>query len=126
MHNKIYITIVVVVYAVVATVFLVFPRSTYSELEKRELAQMPEFSTSKLRDNSYPKELAAWFSDSEPYRDQLMATSMWVRDKLRLSLGDDEAILMLRGEETECVDLHGATVYPPMPTPPKSPPTRTA
>ena len=92
MHNKIYITIVVVVYAVVATVFLVFPRSTYSELEKRELAQMPEFSTSKLRDNSYPKELAAWFSDSEPYRDQLMATSMWVRDKLRLSLGDDEAI----------------------------------
>ena len=41
MHNKIYITIVVVVYAVVATVFLVFPRSTYSELEKRELAQMP-------------------------------------------------------------------------------------
>lgn len=92
MHNKIYITIVVVVYTVVATVFLVFPRSTYSELEKRELAQMPEFSTSKLRDNSYPKELAAWFSDSEPYRDQLMATSMWVRDKLRLSLGDDEAI----------------------------------
>ena len=48
MHNKIYITIVVVVYTVVATVFLVFPRSTYSELEKRELAQMPEFIFSLL------------------------------------------------------------------------------
>lgn len=92
MHNKIFITLTVIVYAAIATVFLVFPRSTYSPLEKRELAKMPEFSTDKLSDNSYTKELASWFSDSEPFRDQLMGASMWVRDKLRLSVGGDEAV----------------------------------
>ena len=49
------------VYAVVAVVFLFLPRSTYSQLEKRELAKMPEFSTDKLGGSgvipwqSYPK-----------------------------------------------------------------------
>lgn len=90
MHNKLYISLVVAVYAVVAVVFLFLPRSTYSQLEKRELAKMPEFSTDKLADSSYPKELSAWFSDSEPYRDELMVTSMWVRDKIRLNVGSDE------------------------------------
>lgn len=92
MHNKLYITLTLVIYVVIATVFLVFPRSNYSELEKRELAKMPEFSTDKLADNSYPRELASWFSDSEPYRDELMSASMWVRDLLRLNVGGDEAV----------------------------------
>ena len=92
MHNKLYITLTLVIYVVIATVFLVFPRSNYSELEKRELAKMPEFSTDKLADNSYPHELASWFSDSEPYRDELMSASMWVRDLLRLNVGGDEAV----------------------------------
>ena len=42
----------------------------------------------------------------------LPETAMAIMDGKIYALGDDEAILMLRGEETECVDLHGATVYP--------------
>lgn len=42
----------------------------------------------------------------------LPETAMAILDGKIYALGDDEAILMLRGEETECVDLHGATVYP--------------
>lgn len=100
-HNKLYISLVITIYAIVAVVFLCFPRSKYSALEKRELAKIPEFSTAKLRDNTYPKELAAWFSDSEPYRDELMSTSMWVRDMLRLNVGGDDAISFHAQSDTD-------------------------
>lgn len=46
----------------------------------------------------------------------LPETAMAIMDGKIYALGDDEAILMLRGEETECVDLHGATVYPALAT----------
>lgn len=108
MHNKTYITLVVAAYVAVTTVFWVFPRSTYSELEKRELAKMPEFSAAKLADHSYPKELSAWFSDSEPYRDELMSTSMWVHDMLRLNFGNDN----------EAVSFHAADNGAELPPPP--------
>ncbi|MGI5885338.1 MAG: amidohydrolase [Candidatus Spyradocola sp.] len=42
----------------------------------------------------------------------LPETAMAVMDGKIWALGDDEGILMLQGEETECIDLKGATVYP--------------
>lgn len=100
-HNKLYISLVIVIYACVAVVFLVFPRSRYSELEKRELAKMPELKAGKIADSSYPRELAAWFSDSEPYRDEFMSASMWVRDMIRLNVGGEEAISFHASESGE-------------------------
>ena len=48
MQNKIYIFLMTVAIAAFAIVFNFFPRSTFSELEKRELATFPKFSVQKL------------------------------------------------------------------------------
>lgn len=85
-HNKFYIILVSAAFIGITVVFLCFPRSTWSDLEKRELSTFPEFSQQKLADNSYTKEISAWFSDSEPYRDRLMLLSMSARDVMRLEV----------------------------------------
>lgn len=87
--DKIYIFMVAVVFAAFAIVFDTFPRSTVSELEKRELATFPEYSFDKLKSGELMKEVSSWFSDSEPYRDLFMAFSMEIKDKMKISLGDD-------------------------------------
>lgn len=87
--DKIYITAVAVVFAAIAIVFDTFPRSKVSELEKRELAKFPEYSEQKLWQGTFTKEVSAWFSDSEPYRDVLMSLSMKIKDLMRISTGED-------------------------------------
>ena len=42
----------------------------------------------------------------------LPETALAVVDGKIYALGDDESVCMLRGEDTECIDLGGATVYP--------------
>lgn len=87
-----YIFLTAGVFAVIAFVFLFFPRSTFSELEKRELATPPEFSVDRLLSSEYASDLSHWFNDSEPYRDMLMGLSMKTRDAMRLNLGGEESI----------------------------------
>lgn len=87
--DKLYIALVALVFAAFAIVFDTFPRSTVSELEKRELAKFPQFDSSKLWDGSFMKDVSAWFSDSEPYRDRLMAFSMELKNAMRISTGDE-------------------------------------
>ncbi len=92
-HNKLYIIIVATVFMAYTVVFATFERSTYSELEKRELAKFPAFDTQKLFDGSYTKEISAWFSDSEPFRDDFMTQSMYVKQALKLNLSDDDVVI---------------------------------
>ena len=88
MSHKIYIALIVLVFAALTIVFDTFPRSTVSELEKRRLKQFPEFSLDRLKDGTLTEEISSWFSDSEPFRDELMALSMQVKDLMRLSLAE--------------------------------------
>ena len=81
--SKTYITLLVLLYAAITIVFDTFPRSTISELEKRELATFPQFSLEKLASGDFTREVSSWFSDSEPYRDHLMALSMHIKDIIR-------------------------------------------
>lgn len=48
-------------------------RPTYSEEEKRELAKFPEYSAQTLADGSYFSGISLWFSDTFPFREQLVA-----------------------------------------------------
>ena len=89
MHNKIFTIAIVTVFVAFAIVFDTFPRSTYSELEKRELKTFPEYAFDKLKDGSYMTEISSWFSDSEPYRDKFMALSMYVKDGLGVALAGE-------------------------------------
>ena len=78
---------------VLTVVFNFYPRSRYSQLEKRELMTFPEFSWDRLTSGKFTSEVSSWFSDSEPYRDQLMTLSMSIKKALAVTLpGDDEAV----------------------------------
>ncbi len=87
--TKLYIFLLSAVFLGFTVVFNTFPRSTYSELEKRELAKFPEFTWEKLWSGDFAAEISSWFSDSEPYRDELMTLSMQVDNYMRLAVSDD-------------------------------------
>lgn len=88
-RSYIYLIIVIAVYAAFAIVFNFFPRSTYSELEKRELATFPEANIDKVASGQFTKSVSQWFSDSEPYRDKFMGLSMIFGDKMKLRFFND-------------------------------------
>ena len=88
--SKIYTAIVMAVYVCIAVVFDFFPRSTFSALEKRDLAVFPAFTTDSLADGTFTAAVSQWFSDTEPMRDEIMTLSMEVKDILRLRLSDDD------------------------------------
>ena len=90
MTHKLYITLIAVVFLAIAVVFTTFPRSVYSELEKRELKQFPAFTPDSLWAGTFTSAVSTWFSDSEPYRDHFMTLSMWLKDRQRLLIGADE------------------------------------
>lgn len=77
------------VFVALTTVFLTFPRSTFSALEKRQLTAFPIFSTESLWEGTFTNEVSAWFSDSEPFRDDFMALNMHIKDLIRIKTGDD-------------------------------------
>lgn len=89
MKHYIYIAVIAVIFIGFAVVFDTFPRSTVSELEKRELATFPKFSWERLADGSFTSDVSTWFSDSEPYRDLFMTLSMQVKDLIAIAPTDD-------------------------------------
>lgn len=88
-QSHIYIALMAIVFLVFTVVFDTFPRSVFSELEKRELAAFPVFTPEKLADGSFTGEVSAWFSDSEPFRDRFMELSMYIKNRLRLADAED-------------------------------------
>ena len=82
--KRLYITIIALVALAVAVVFNTFPRSTFSALEKRELATFPTFSWERLADGSFTSDVSSWFSDSEPYRDVFMEVSMQLKHWMQI------------------------------------------
>ena len=86
----IYIAIVAFVFVGFAVVFDTFPRSTYSPLEKRDLATFPEYSIDRLTSGEFTKGVSSWFSDSEPFRDSFLAISMQLKDWMRVSFSDEQ------------------------------------
>ena len=87
--NTLYIACISLIAVAFVVVFDTFPRSTVSQLEKRELAVFPDFTIEKLFDGSFTRDVSSWFSDSEPYRDGFMTLSMKLKDIIRINVGDD-------------------------------------
>lgn len=91
-HQKssiIYLTIVAIIFVAFVVVFDTFPRTKISQLEKRELATFPEFSWESLADGSFTSQVSSWFSDSEPFRDELMTLSMQIKDLIGIAPTED-------------------------------------
>ena len=57
-------------------------RESFSESEKRELASFPEFSVSALASGDYFDGISLWFSDTYPFRDELVRASGTVKKML--------------------------------------------
>ena len=93
-----------IVVAAMTAVFNMLPRSTYSEIEKRELTTFPDFSWQSLTSGSFAEGISSWFSDTEPFREEMMLLSMEVRNMERLMIGQ-ENISFKAGDMTLDMDL---------------------
>lgn len=80
------------VFVAATAILTTFPRPTFSEVEKRDLTQFPQWSLSRLADGSFTKGVSSWFSDSEPYREQLITLSLKIKDLERLVLSEEEHV----------------------------------
>ena len=76
----IYVVITLTLFAAVGVSMFIFPRSTESELEKRELAKFPKFSFETFASGEFTQSLNTYFSDTVPFRDNLMAVSSTIRN----------------------------------------------
>ncbi len=90
------------IFAVLAVTFTILPRSTYSELERRELATFPDFSIESLLSGEWTRDVSAWFSDTEPYRDEFMTLNMALTSHAALNVpfGDDEDAIAFHSTES--------------------------
>lgn len=88
-HDKIFLAVTGLIFAALLVLFLCFPRSTYSEVERRELSEFPEFSIERLKDGSFTADVSRWFSDTEPFRDQFMEAHHSFRRGLALNTGGE-------------------------------------
>ena len=75
MNSKTYVIITSAAFAVMFAVLNFFPRSTFSERERRDLAHFPDVATAKLTDGSFTRDISHWYSDSEPFRDGFLSVS---------------------------------------------------
>lgn len=103
-RHIVFLVLIGTLFGVLTVVFVAFPRSTFSELEKRDLATFPDYSHEALFAGNYSRDISAWFSDSEPYRDRFMALHMQIKDGMVLRRSGDDAVTFhaeLPGAETE-------------------------
>ena len=82
--SSIYTGLVMTAFAGLTAVFTTFPRSSFSALEKRDLAELPDFSMEKLTKGHYTDSVSRWFSDTEPFRDKFLQLSMEIKNHLGL------------------------------------------
>ncbi len=68
----VFVACFVIVYSIFTIYFVFLPKSTTSELEKRELAKAPEITGDSLLDGTYMSDMDTYFSDSVPFRDNAM------------------------------------------------------
>lgn len=101
------VIVVALLMSALVLVFWVFPRSTYSDLEKRDLRQFPVFSWQSLRDGSFTSDVSNWFSDSEPFRDVFMTGSMRLKSwmAMRWRVADDKVTYHAPDPEEEPLAL---------------------
>lgn len=59
--------------------FIIPLRPTYSESEKRNLTEFPEFTVEALASGEYFSEIGTWFSDTFPFREQLTQANTFIK-----------------------------------------------
>ena len=112
--SRFYLLVIGLIFAAFTVVFDTFPRSTFSPLEKRDLATFPKFSFERLLSGAFTKEISTWFSDSEPYRDHFMQMSMETKHSLALSQGENNVTFHASSDATVTAGDDNAPADPEM------------
>lgn len=101
--NMFYLIITLLAFEVIGLMFIMFPREEVSELEKRKLAKFPELTAESYFSGDFTEGVSEWFSDTVPFRDDLMELSSELRSFKGIS-----------GISKEGITLHGVggTVKP--------------
>ncbi|MDE7154118.1 MAG: hypothetical protein K2O00_06715 [Muribaculaceae bacterium] len=94
--HRAYLIIAGLAFVAMTVVFLFFPRTRYSELEKRDMIDFPNLADTTMRAAEKTAAISQWFSDTEPFRDHFMTLSMNIRNMLRFSLGNKEDMVLFR------------------------------
>lgn len=105
--SMMYILIVGITFAIMTTIFVFFPRTEYSELEKRDLAEFPDVSdieTIRKDPGKFTAAISSWFSDTEPYRDEFMTLSMGIRGAMKGDFRSEEETVSFRPADTANAD----------------------
>lgn len=94
--HYLFLFIVGAVFFALAIIFLFFPRTQYSELEKRQMDTIPSIHRLVENPSKYTADVSHWFSDSEPYRDKFMTMSMSLREAFKFHFGNKDEVVSLR------------------------------
>lgn len=78
--NAAYLASILVAFEAIGLSMLIFPRSTYSESERRELEKFPELTAKSYFEGDFTAGISSWFSDTVPYRDNLTEMSVALRE----------------------------------------------
>lgn len=102
-----------------AIAFIIPLRPTYSETEKRNLAQFPKFSANALATGSYFQDISTWFSDTFPYREVLTKANT----KLKSFYGFDS--VSIHGDVEQGDEIPDTPLVPEVDTTEATPPQTT-
>ncbi len=106
--------------------FIIPLRPAYSETEKRNLTEFPEFSIDALQSGDYFDSINTWFSDTFPFREGLTGLNLKIKEFYgvgnvvihgEINAGDDIPDIPLE-EEQESTTLPPETTLPPITVPP--------
>ena len=78
--NMVYLVSALLWFECIGMGLLVFPRSTESITEKRELKQFPELSADSYLSGEFTEGVSEWFSDTVPFRDELTDMSAQIKE----------------------------------------------
>lgn len=78
--NAAYLASILAAFEAIGLAMLIFPRSTYSESERRELEKFPELTVKSYFEGELTSGISKWFSDTVPYRDNLTEMSVALRE----------------------------------------------
>ncbi len=78
-HSLKVASFLLMLYMGTALAFAIPIRPTYSETEKRQLANFPEFTAQALVSGDYFSKIDTWFSDTFPFREGLTQTDTFIK-----------------------------------------------
>lgn len=113
--NFINVIAMILVFAVLAVILIVIKREDgRSKFENRELAQFPEISVSQWLGGEFTDGVTKWYTDTIPYRDDMLSFSSRLTKLFGLHIGNSEDKVILDGNrgDIEKQTLSGTVTTP--------------